>query len=110
MHVNIIGMGMGNRESLTVGALEALERSELVVGARRLLEACAGLPAREKLPLVSPHEIREALEERHGLFAEASILVSGDVGFFSLAPLLYRELYAFPTTVFPGVSSLGYLC
>ena len=110
MHVNIIGMGMGNRESLTVGALEALERSELVVGARRLLEACAGLPAREKLPLVSPHEIREALEERHGLFAEASILVSGDVGFFSLAPLLYSELSDFPTTVFPGVSSLGYLC
>ena len=110
MHVNIIGMGMGSRESLTVGALEALERSELVVGAHRLLEACAELPAREKLPLVSPHEIREALEERRNLVAEASILVSGDVGFFSLAPLLYSELAAFPTTVFPGVSSLGYLC
>lgn len=110
MHVNIVGMGMGSRGSLTVGALEALERSELLVGAARLLEACADLPARERLALTSPRQIRAALEERQGSITEASVLVSGDVGFFSLAPLLYSELAAFSTSVFPGVSSLSCLC
>ena len=40
MKVYLIGVGMGNPETLTVRALEAIRACPVLVGARRLLEEC----------------------------------------------------------------------
>ena len=59
MRVYLIGVGMGNPDTLTVEALEAIEKSAVLLGAPRLLE-----PWEDKrcLPLVRPAEIAAALE------------------------------------------------
>ena len=41
--VYVIGLGMGNPDTLTCGALRALRESELVIGSSRLLDSLAEL-------------------------------------------------------------------
>lgn len=114
MKISIIAAGMGTRDTLTAEALRALEESDVIIGAARLLEQHANLPARA-LELTSPTAIRAAIDElesgedaTHPL--SVGILVSGDVGFFSLAPRLREALSDHEVRMIPGVSSLPYFC
>ena len=117
MKVYIIGVGMGNPDTLTVGAKRAIEESGLLIGAKRLLEPFAHLTC-EKCELVKSGEIVEALAEaqRAGRCAQASVLMSGDVGFYSGATGLLEKLAEEETAglleieVIPGISSLVYFC
>lgn len=107
MKVYLIGVGMGNADTLTVGAQRAIEGSDLLIGAKRLLEPFDGLDC-EKLALVKSDDIVNALEEAQ--CAQASVLLSGDVGFYSGATALYEKLDAVDVEVIPGISSLSYFC
>ncbi|MBQ9005802.1 MAG: cobyrinate a,c-diamide synthase [Atopobiaceae bacterium] len=105
--VYVIGLGMGNPDTLTCGAMRALEESELIVGSRRLLDSLAELPGR-KVALVSSRSILD--EIRSSAAATVSVVMSGDVGFYSGATALLPLLQDFDVQVIPGVSSLSYLC
>lgn len=109
MKVHVIGVGMGNPETLTVGALRAIEESGLLVGAARLLEQFAHLPS-EKHALVRAEDIVAALAGAS--CAQASVLMSGDVGFYSGATALCDKLSqaGIEPHIVPGVSSLAYFC
>lgn len=107
MKVYVIGIGMGNPDTLTVGAKRAIEGSGLLIGAKRLLEPFAYLDC-EKLDLIRPSEIAEALAAAQ--CEQASVLMSGDVGFYSGATGLYGKLDGFDVEVIPGISSLVYFC
>lgn len=107
MKVHIIGIGMGNPDTLTVGAKRAIEGSELLIGAPRLLEPFEHI-ACEKRALIRSDEIAAALATSD--CREASVLMSGDVGFYSGATLLYEKLSDYELDVIPGISSLVYFC
>ena len=107
MKVNIIGIGMGNVDTLTVGAKRAIEGSDLLIGASRLLEPFDYV-ACERLELIKSSEIVEALA--NATCEQASILMSGDVGFYSGATALYDKLGDYEIEVIPGISSLVYFC
>ena len=107
MKTYLIGVGMGNPDTLTVGALRAIEESDLLIGAARLLEPFAGLPC-EKRALVRADDIAAALAEAQ--CGQASVLLSGDVGFYSGATRLYDLLDDAKIEVIPGISSLSYFC
>lgn len=107
MKVNIIGIGMGNPDTLTVGAKRAIEGSDLLIGATRLLEPFDYV-ACEKLELIKSSDIVEALA--NATCGQASILMSGDVGFYSGATALYDKLGDYEIEVVPGISSLVYFC
>ena len=107
MKVNIIGIGMGNPDTLTVGAKRAIESSDLLIGATRLLESFDYAEC-EKLDLIKPSDIIEALA--NATCDQASILMSGDVGFYSGATALYDKLGDYEIEVIPGISSLVYFC
>lgn len=107
--VYVIGFGMGNPDLLTDAAREALAKSELVIGAQRLLEALPDTSAR-KVPLVMSAQIAEELcsaSER-----VASVIMSGDVGFYSGATPLFGLIddMDVEVEVVPGISSLAYFC
>lgn len=109
MKVYIIGVGMGNPDTLIVAARKAIEASGALIGAPRLLEPYAGMPC-EKLALIKPADIADALSQMaHG---QVSVLMSGDVGFYSGATLLFDKLDALDCEVetIPGISSLVYFC
>ena len=110
MKVYVIGIGMGNPDTLTVGALRAIEGSGLLIGAKRLLEPFAHMEC-EKLELIKPDDIARALADAH--CRQASVLMSGDVGFYSGATGLYgklEEIGGLDVEVIPGISSLVYFC
>lgn len=105
--VYVVGVGMGNPALLTLEAKEALRSSDLVVGSSRLLDALREYDAR-KVALVAAdkisYELREAPERT------ASVVMSGDVGFYSGATRLYPLLEGMDVRAIPGVSSLSYMC
>jgi precorrin-6Y C5,15-methyltransferase (decarboxylating) len=105
--VYVIGMGMGNPDTLTVEARSALDRSDLIIGSSRLLEALGERDAR-MVALVASARIAEELREAPE--AVASVVMSGDVGFYSGATSLYPLLEGLDVEVIPGISSLAYLC
>ena len=87
--VYIVGCGMGNPGTMTQAAQDAIEASQLLIGAPRLLEQFSALDA-EKLPLVASTEIAGALRTSDAKVA--SVLMSGDIGFYSGATGLYPLL------------------
>lgn len=117
--VFVIGMGLGNPATLTAEALDALAQSELVIGSARLIDSLEGLAAtdegerfhgrdRQMLALVRAEDIAHEL---HSSKAQvASVVMSGDVGFFSGATRLYGLIDDLDVHVIPGVSSLAYMC
>ena len=107
MKVYIVGIGMGNPDTLTVGAKNAIENSDLLIGATRLLESFDYVTC-EKLDLIKPSDIVEALA--NATCDQVSILMSGDVGFYSGATALYDKLGDYDLEVIPGISSLVYFC
>ena len=105
--VYVVGIGMGNPDTLTVAAQEAIEGSGLLVGAQRMLDSFADSSA-EKVAAVAPDKIVSALRASDA--QTASVLMSGDVGFYSGATGLYPLLDGFEVKTIPGISSLVYFC
>lgn len=107
MKVNIIGTGMGTTATMTAEAIDAIGRSDLIIGAPRLLE---GLPETNAkiAPLIKASEIAEAIDRCQG--NEASVVVSGDTGFYSMANSLYDNLQSHDIHTIPGISSCCYFC
>jgi precorrin-6Y C5,15-methyltransferase (decarboxylating) len=115
MRVYLVGIGMGNPGTLTLAARDAVRRSQLLVGARRMLDAVRPVledaAAPRMVEAVRADDILEAL--RGSDAACACVLFSGDVGFYSGANLLYQrlgEVRGLEVEAMPGVSSLSYLC
>ncbi len=103
MTVYLIGVGMGNRDTMTTQATEAIEKSELLIGSARLLEHYSHKKCIEKINAV------EIVEEARNSGCEViSVLLSGDVGFYSGANKLYTLFDLEKVYVIPGISSLVY--
>lgn len=102
MNVTLIGCGCG---CLTLEAQTAIDRAELLVGSKRLLQQYAGERTAEEAVVAT--EIRDKIIS--GNSGEVCVLYSGDSGFFSgarqLLPLLEKEKNM-KIRVIPGISSL----
>lgn len=102
--VNIIGVGTGNGQ-ITRAAINAIESSELVFGAGRLLELCSDI-CRGKICVneYKASNIRAGIEASKA--SNIAILVSGDTGFYSASEGLLIELSQYDISVYPGISSV----
>lgn len=102
----LIGVGMGNPDTLTMGAKKQIEACGQLIGAKRLLEDYASHPGK-KLALIGAKDIAQAVEAFPG---DTAVLLSGDVGFYSGASGLYPLLKEVQVEAMPGISSLNYFC
>ncbi|MBR6925535.1 MAG: precorrin-6y C5,15-methyltransferase (decarboxylating) subunit CbiE, partial [Oscillospiraceae bacterium] len=105
--VYLIGTGTNGTGSLTADAAKAIEDSELIVGATRMLEPY-GDSGKELVNEYNPERTAEAI--RNSKAQTASVLFSGDIGFFSGAKKLLPLLDDMETVVLPGVSSCAAFC
>ena len=110
--VYLVGVGMGDMQTLTLAGKQAIESSDLIIGARRLLEPFMDLPA-EKRALVRTAEIVDAVHASDA--AVISVLLSGDTGFYSgatnlIAALGFDIANRDAIEIIPGISSLQYFC
>ncbi len=103
-NVAIIGIGM-NADTVTREGLRAIERSDVLFGAPRMLGAFSHLE-KPSFPVYEPAAIKALINE--SALSNFAVLVSGDTGFFSAAKLLVATLSELETTLFPGISSVSY--
>lgn len=110
--VYLIGIGMGNPDTLTVKAHRLIAQSDCLIGARRMLDSADN----EKAVRFSSIQNEEIVKIIAGQPQDSiiSVLLSGDVGFYSAA----KKLTGAIRTAMPqiqleqisGISSLQYFC
>lgn len=105
MKIYLIGVGLGNPDTMTIEARRAIEESPVLIGASRLLEPW---PQKQTIPLITAADIARAIETLQT--DQAAVLLSGDVGFYSGAKNLYPLLMNHQVVTLPGLSSVQYLC
>lgn len=106
LRVNIIGIGPGNPELLTVQALKAIEDSNVLIGDNRMLSAFGN--DKRVFDTIKTSEIVEICKKVDAKQDTVAILVSGDIGFFSLAKTISGKLPDCDCHRYCGISSLVY--
>lgn len=120
MEILLAGAGMGGKSGLTLEARRAAEEADILLGAERLLSGYR--PRVEKKPFYRASQIIPYLKELQdtglgGGSCRVTVLFSGDCGFYSGCPSLYRGLkreiddggLRASVRVLPGISSVAYL-
>ena len=105
--VTLVGIGMGDPDTRTVGMERALREADCLIGARRMLESVD--PAGKRVHAAfAPDEVARLIREED--CRRFAVLLSGDTGFFSGAKGLLEALRGMDVEILPGVSSLQALC
>ncbi len=128
LRISLVGVGMGDLQTLTVAAKRQIDMADYLLGAKRLLAEFSG--KYDTLPFYRATDIIPFLEklERQEASADARkvvILFSGDSGFYSGCTKLYQELLKWKKQweeqdsmgkgqkidlrIFPGISSVSFL-
>lgn len=105
----VIGMGPGSRDLVHSAANELIEKSDVLIGARRNLEPYGHL-SKEMVVIGNNLDgiyryIKENME-----YKKIVVLASGDPGIYSIMTSLKENLPQADMEVIPGISSLQYLC
>jgi precorrin-6Y C5,15-methyltransferase (decarboxylating) len=108
--LNIVGLGIGNKNYIHSVAMGAILESECLIGAKRMLEGFEYLQ-KEMFETINTPDIIEYI--RSSNCKVFSLLVSGDSGFYSLSKKITEVLLeSKEITVenIPSISSMQYLC
>ncbi len=113
MRIYLIGIGMGSPEALTIEAGKAIRDSDVLIGAARMID-----PFKEGKKIYHDYKAEEIIKalQVQDSSSTVSILMSGDVGFYSGAKKLIKaiEKASFykesEFTVLPGISSVVSFC
>lgn len=108
--VTLIGIGMGTPAGMTVEAAKAIGESDLLIGARRMLEAAD----RKGKAVYTDYDSQRIADyiAAHPEYVRTAILLSGDIGFYSGAKKLYDALNKQNCEIrsICGISSAVYFC
>jgi len=121
MAIHVIGLGAAEQAVLTANAMQALDRSQVIIGSTRQLETVAiyladdseftAQPRLIELPKLS--ELKELLTELNNQQAsdqKISILASGDPLYFGIGRWLGKNFQDDELVFHPGVSSIQAAC
>ena len=113
----LVGIGMGNWDTLTVASYRHLEKSPLLIGSKRVLDSMPDTVHGLWKQSINPEQILEILEkwqtsvEAQSATFPPCVVFSGDTGFYSgskkLLPILEKNGYS--VEVVPGITSSQYL-
>ena len=106
--VFLAGIGPGSERYQLPAVRDAIEKSDCLIGAQRMLDAVAR-PGQILCDAIAPENIAAAVRA-HPECRTFTVVFSGDTGFFSGAKKLLPLLSDCRVTVFPGVSSMSCLC
>lgn len=105
--VNIVGIGPGNLSAMTEEVRYAIQNSDCLIGANRMLELAKSQQLTYEA--IMPEKISDFIHI-HSEFQKITVLMSGDTGFFSGTKKLLPLLSDCDVKILPGLSSLSYLC
>lgn len=104
--IKIVGLGPGHKAYVLPIAIEAIKKADLVIGAKRHLQAIEAFTSNTMDYSKGFEEIQKVLinhKDKTIVFA-----VSGDVGFYSMLDFVKRQVKETNIEVIPGISSLQY--
>ena len=107
MIVELVGIGTDGGATLTAEAAQSIARAELLIGAKRMLDAVPE-DGRERFCAYDAQKIADHIAQSTA--SRAAVLLSGDVGFFSGAKALTEALTGHELHLIPGISSMVYFC
>ncbi|MCL1811659.1 MAG: precorrin-6A reductase [Methanomassiliicoccaceae archaeon] len=107
--VTVVGIGMGDEDSLTIGAGKAIDEADLLIGAERMVRSVS--KGQDSFIEYKADPIIAHINE-HKEYGRIAVLVSGDVGFQSAAKKIIEKIdpSLFEIEVKCGISSISYLC
>ena len=111
--INVIGIGQ-NRENMTLGALKAIEESDVIIGYKKYINQIEDLiQDKEVIKKGMGDEIARAefAIEKSLEGQTVSLISSGDPGVFGMANVLYQMISTYDGVEvkgYPGVSALNY--
>lgn len=106
--LNIIGIGPGNRQYIPNSALDAIKKSDVLIGGKRNLDGIS-YPINEKI------EIKKNLNEIIDYIKKnidkknISVIASGDPGFYSILSIIKKHFDVERLNIIPGISSQQYM-
>ena len=104
--LTVVGMGPGSQSCLTLEALEALRKADLIVGAGRLLETLPEGCSKNRKIAVSAQAVCDAV---YGSDSSLPCVVcTGDTGCYSLCTGL-GKYWDGELSILPGIGSMSYL-
>ncbi|MFH0822810.1 MAG: precorrin-6y C5,15-methyltransferase (decarboxylating) subunit CbiE [Pseudomonadota bacterium] len=103
--ITIVGCGPGSPDYLTPAAVEAVERAEVLVGAKRLLELFPASAAERIFVGADVDGVLTSIDEK-ARGKPVAVLVTGDPGLFSLAGRVIARFGRETCRVIPGISSV----
>lgn len=107
-NVNIIGMGMGNINNITLEAKERLAEASLIIGSNRLINNLKDtMSDKEFINEYNSDKIKFILKNTY--HKNICIIFSGDIGFYSGAKCLMDLSKEYNIHLIPGISSYSYL-
>ncbi len=107
LRVNIVGIGPGNPDLLTGAARQAIAQSNVLLGDKRMLAAFAD-SSKTVYDTIKTDAIALVAAKADPARDVLAVLVSGDVGFFSLAKTISGKLPDCECVRYCGISSLVY--
>lgn len=112
--IKLVGIGMGTIQGMTIEALEACKKADIIIGAKRMVEQVRTL-GKSIFVSYKAEEIKEYIEQ-HKEFEDIVIVLSGDTGFYSGAKKLIESLankkicQKKDIEIINGISSVVYFC
>lgn len=107
--INIVGIGVGDRENITLRAMEIIKKSPVVIGAKRQIESIKSLNERAKYIeyIKLPHLI-EVIKEN--INEDMAVIASGEPSLYGIANYIINALKPYDDiNIIPGISSIAYL-
>jgi precorrin-6Y C5,15-methyltransferase (decarboxylating) len=107
--VSVIGIGMGNEDTLTIGAGKAIDEADLLIGGERMVRSVSR--GQDSFIEYKADPIIEYIG-LHSEYKRIAVLVSGDVGFQSAAKKIIERIddSEIEIDVKCGISTITYFC
>ena len=112
--INVIGIGQ-NRENMTIGAIKAIEESDVIVGYKKYISQISDLISNKEIIKkgMGDEIARAQLAIDKSLSGQTvSLISSGDPGVFGMANVLYQIISKYDeeieVKIYPGVSAANY--
>jgi len=107
--ISVVGIGMGNEDTLTIGARKAIDEADLLIGAERMVRSVS--VGQDSLFEYRAEPAASYVRE-HPEYKKIAILVSGDTGFQSAAKKIIERVdkSVYDLEIKCGVSSVAHLC
>ena len=103
--ISLVRIGMGSSQNRTMEAQVAIENADLLIGARRMIEACKK-PGQDCYVEYNSEKIASYIAE-HPEYEKIAVVLSGDPGFQSGAKKLL-DILGEQVKVLAGTSSVSY--